>query len=313
MFQLVATNRRRRRLFGPGVGRLLPVLAVLLALTGGAVARAEGRGMTVHWEPAQPEEGTAFIVRVDVTGLGDGAGAVTVSGKAAGEALHFTAAGDGTYWALAAAPLDRGGSLALEVRAATSSGSIGAVQETVPIRTGVYSLERLTVAPQFVQTDAETAARQARDRERAAEVSRRAQETPRLWDRIVAPRDSRITSPFGTGREFNGQVQSRHSGVDFAGAVGAPVHAAADGIVAVVDSFHLAGNVVYMNHGGGLVTGYFHLSEALVEEGQQVAAGDLIARVGATGRVTGPHLHWQVRYGHINIDGLKLLELLESL
>lgn len=145
----------------------------------------------------------------------------------------------------------------------------------------------------------------------AARVSRRAHETPKLWDEVIFPRESRVTSPFGTGREFNGQVQSRHTGVDLAGAIGAPVHVAADGIVALVDSFHLAGNVVYVNHGAGLVTGYFHLSEALVAEGDEVSAGDVIARVGATGRVTGPHLHWLVRYGSVSIDGMSLLRLFE--
>ncbi|HSH45010.1 MAG TPA: M23 family metallopeptidase, partial [Longimicrobiales bacterium] len=133
---------------------------------------------------------------------------------------------------------------------------------------------------------------------------------PAFWDGdVVHPRDSRITSSFGTGREFNGQVTSRHMGTDFAGGVGAPVLAAAGGVVALVDQFHLGGNVVYIDHGAGLVTAYLHLSEQLVAEGDTVSAGDLIGRVGATGRVTGPHLHWIVRYGGITVDPLSFLEL----
>ena len=98
-------------------------------------------------------------------------------------------------------------------------------------------------------------------------------------------------------------------GTDFRGAVGAPVEAPARGVVALVDRFHLGGNVVYLDHGAGLVTAYLHLSETLVEQGDTVAPGEIIGRVGATGRVTGPHLHWIVRYGGVTVDPLSLLEL----
>jgi murein DD-endopeptidase MepM/ murein hydrolase activator NlpD len=140
-------------------------------------------------------------------------------------------------------------------------------------------------------------------------VSRRSHDTPRMWEApFVPPRESRITSGFGHGRMFNDQVQSRHMGTDFAGAVGAPVLAPARGIVALVDAFYLGGNVLYLDHGGGLVTGYLHLSAHEVSEGEMVEPGQVIARVGATGRVTGPHLHWIVRYGTITVDGISLLE-----
>ena len=123
------------------------------------------------------------------------------------------------------------------------------------------------------------------------------------------PRPYRVTSEFGTGREFNGQISSRHMGLDLAGARGDTVWAAADGVVTLADRFLLAGNLVYLNHGAGLVTGYFHLSEHLVGPGDRVRAGDPVGRVGATGRVTGPHLHWVARYGSISVDPRSLLEL----
>jgi murein DD-endopeptidase MepM/ murein hydrolase activator NlpD len=126
---------------------------------------------------------------------------------------------------------------------------------------------------------------------------------------VLRPRDTRITSGFGSGREFNGQVQSRHTGTDFAGAVGAPVRAAARGVVALVDTFYLAGRVIYIDHGEGLVSAYFHLSKQEVAAGDTVKAGRQIGLVGATGRVTGPHLHWVVRYGAISVDPLSFLAL----
>jgi murein DD-endopeptidase MepM/ murein hydrolase activator NlpD len=126
---------------------------------------------------------------------------------------------------------------------------------------------------------------------------------------FVRPRDTRVTSSFGDGREFNGQVQSRHMGLDLAGPSGEPVVAAARGIVALVDQFHLAGNVVYVDHGAGLITAYFHLSRQDVMQGDTVEAGQQIGLVGATGRVTGPHLHWVARYGSVTVDPRSLLAL----
>jgi murein DD-endopeptidase MepM/ murein hydrolase activator NlpD len=97
--------------------------------------------------------------------------------------------------------------------------------------------------------------------------------------------------------------------VDFAGALGAPVRAANRGVVALVANFFLAGNVVYIDHGAGVVTGYFHLSRTLVAEGDTVARGQQIGLVGATGRVTGPHLHWSARYGALTVNPLDLIAI----
>ncbi len=125
----------------------------------------------------------------------------------------------------------------------------------------------------------------------------------------MRPRASEISSTFGTGRTFNGAVTSRHLGVDFRGGVGAPVEAANAGVVALVDRFFLGGRVIYIDHGGGLVTAYLHLSKVLVAPGDTVARGQRIGLVGATGRVTGPHLHWAARYGATTVNPLDLVGL----
>ncbi|HTC24376.1 MAG TPA: M23 family metallopeptidase, partial [Gemmatimonadales bacterium] len=144
----------------------------------------------------------------------------------------------------------------------------------------------------------------------ARAISHDAHETPRLWSQSFRPpRAGRVTSPFGSARVLNGEVQSRHLGTDFAGAVGAPVRAANAGVVALVGDFYLAGTVVYVDHGEGLVTGYFHLSRALVAQGDTVTRGQILGRVGKSGRVTGPHLHWIARYGSITVDPMSLLRL----
>ena len=95
-------------------------------------------------------------------------------------------------------------------------------------------------------------------------------------------------------------------GTDFAGAVGTPVVAPARGVVALVADFYLAGRAVYLDHGAGLVTGYFHLSQADVQQGDTVKAGQRIGAVGRSGRVTGPHLHWIMRYGTISVDPMSM-------
>jgi murein DD-endopeptidase MepM/ murein hydrolase activator NlpD len=98
-------------------------------------------------------------------------------------------------------------------------------------------------------------------------------------------------------------------GLDLQGFQGDTVVAAMDGVVALVDHFLLAGRIVYLNHGAGLISGYFHLSEQLVAVGDTVRAGTPVGRVGATGRVTGPHLHWVVRYGRTSVDPRSLAEV----
>ena len=108
---------------------------------------------------------------------------------------------------------------------------------------------------------------------------------------------------------FNGTLTSRHLGVDFRGATGEPIRAANRGVVALVDEFFLAGNVVYIDHGGGVVTGYFHMTKPLVATGDTVERGQEIGLVGATGRVTGPHLHWTARYGAVTVNPLDLMAI----
>jgi len=120
-------------------------------------------------------------------------------------------------------------------------------------------------------------------------------------------RTSRITSGFDGRRTSNGAVTSRHMGTDYAGAVGAPVRASNRGVVRHVDRFHLGGHVIYLDHGEGFVTAYLHLSKQLVDEGDTVSRNAVIGHVGATGRVTGPHMHFIARYGAITVDPLSLI------
>ena len=98
-------------------------------------------------------------------------------------------------------------------------------------------------------------------------------------------------------------------GVDFDGETGDPIVASNRGVVALIGDFYYAGNVVYVDHGKGLITIYMHMTEVDVTEGQVVEGGEQIGKVGATGRVTGPHVHWTARYGRVSVDGMSLFDL----
>ncbi len=262
--------------------------------------------LDVAWAPAVPVQGHLFVIGIAAP---SGSGVISAGGEVGGEALHFRRVGP-VLESLAAVPISTVDTLDAWVRADYADGRSRTDSLRIPVRAGEYEHERLTVAPRFGSPlNEEDRARLESDREKAARAAREAHASPRMWSAVRLPRESRVTSGFGTGREFNGQITSRHMGLDLAGARGATVTAAADGVVAVVDGFLLGGNVVYLNHGGGLLTGYFHLSESLVSVGDTVTAGTPIARVGATGRVTGPHLHWVVRYGATSVDPLSLLAL----
>ncbi len=250
---------------------------------------------------SQPKAGTLYRVRISDTKCTS-----IKSAFVAGEPIHIHAAGDSAF-ALAGIPIDSVNGVTLTLHCANGDSS------TTRIATArsTYPLERLTVAPKFgAEPDSALAERMKREAEQAALVSRNAHETPRLWSSaFAAPRATRITSGFGGGRTFNGTVTSRHMGTDYAGAVGDPVRAANRGIVRLIGAFYLGGNVIYIDHGEGLVTAYLHLSKQLVAVGDTVQKGDIIGKVGATGRVTGPHLHFIARYGTITVDPASLFAL----
>lgn len=116
------------------------------------------------------------------------------------------------------------------------------------------------------------------------------------------PVDGRLSSPFGLRRFFNGQERNPHSGLDFAVPQGTPIKAPADGVVTIVADYFFNGKTVFLDHGQGLITMYCHLSAFDVTVGEQVSRGQVIARVGATGRATGPHLHWNVSLNNARVD-----------
>jgi hypothetical protein len=237
--------------------------------------------------------------------------AISIQATLFGERLHFEPILGGDYVAIGALPIDAPMSVRLPIVIERPNAMPDTVVLEFTVHRGTYRMEKLTVAPAFGRApDSALAARMVAEAALAAEVSRRSHDTPRLWTGpFQLPRSSRVTSAFGDGREFNGTIQSRHMGLDLAGSVGEPVVASNRGVVALVGDFYLAGKAVYVDHGAGLVTAYFHLSAVKVAKGDTVATGHRLGSVGATGRVTGPHLHWVARYGAITVDPKTLAAL----
>ena len=135
----------------------------------------------------------------------------------------------------------------------------------------------------------------------------------RLWtEAFTQPLQGRLSTPFGVKRFINKQPRNPHSGIDIAAPTGTPVRAAAAGVVSLTGEHFFAGKSVYIDHGCDTFSMYFHLDSIAVQDGQTVARGDIIGRVGATGRATGPHLHWGMRMYGTPIDPFSLLALFEK-
>lgn len=264
---------------------LVACLAVGAALTLAALAHAAGL------PDARPVPGGVALVDL---------GAAPQRPQALFNGTPVLVTGDSSGWTavvgigLSAKP----GQQDLLVRAA------GAPQQRKPITIGAatYAVQRLKVAPKHVDLSPEDLARYERERAHLATVTAtRSDDLPaelRLLQPVPGPR----SSSFGLQRIFNGQARNPHAGMDIAASSGTPVIAAAAGRVIDAGDYFFNGQTVWVDHGSGLMTMYCHLSEIGVRPGDTVARGERLGAVGATGRVTGPHLHWSVLLNRAYVD-----------
>ena len=171
-----------------------------------------------------------------------------------------------------------------------------------------YSVQRLTIKDQSrVDLSPENQARVARENALIGKLWAR-QGEPRFSLPLGAPLEETMDGGrFGAKRIINGEPRSPHTGADFAVPQGTPVLAIDGAVVALTGEFFFSGNAVFLDHGNGLISMYFHLHEVFVEQGEEVSRGRLIGTVGSTGRSTGPHLHFGVRWQGARVDPALLL------
>jgi len=214
--------------------------------------------------------------------------------------------GDRVWRALIGVDLDvRPGTYTITVAAGPANASYDLIVKPRTFRT-----RRLTVNEAFVTPPP---SEQDRIKEEAALLAAvwRSPAGERLWTgEFVRPVPGVANSAFGTRSVYNGKPRTPHGGADFLSPGGTPVHAPNAGRIAVARALYFTGNTVVIDHGLGLFSMLAHLSAIDVQEGHVVAAGEVVGQVGATGRVTGPHLHWAVRLNDARVDPLSLLALL---
>jgi len=227
--------------------------------------------------------------------------------RAFGRNIPAFRTGDRVWQALVGIDLDvRPGTYAVSV--ATLDGARASYD--VVVNPHAFRTRRLTVDEAFVTPPPSEQARI--DREAALlDAIWRAPAPDRLWDGpFVRPVSDAANSAFGTRSVFNGKPRNAHGGADFLSPAGTPVHAPNGGRVVVARPLYFSGNTVIIDHGLGLFSLLAHMSVIDVHEGDLVATSQVIGKVGATGRVTGPHLHWTVRAAGARVDPLSLLALL---
>jgi len=212
-----------------------------------------------------------------------------------------------TGWTLV--PLDQPPvSAALDLRGSTVAGEevLGTVAARIEAKT--FPEEQLSVAPRYVTPPEAVLQRLEAERRRLAEIYERRSPILLGGAPFVRPVGGDQTSVFGTRRLYNGEPRSPHPGIDLRAATGTLVRAAGPGEVVLATDLYYSGKTVILDHGGGLFTLYAHLSELRVAEGERVAAAQPVGLAGATGRVTGPHLHWGAKIADRPFDPAALLD-----
>ena len=274
----------------------------MLALAAEGAPLKESTG-AVSLKPAAVVAGSPELIHVDEPAT------AKLDSEWLGLKLEFFR-GENGWYALAGVDVETPtGPSTLAIHAHLADGAERDLSRTIPILPAHYRTAKLSVAPRFINPNPE----QLKQIEYEVALKKKlfTVSAPRpLWKGDFRP-PARIASEanFGTRRMFNGKLASVHKGMDFRAPRGTPLHASNSGVVVLAQRLFFEGNCVVIDHGLGLFTVVMHLSKIDVHKGEYVSKGQLLGLSGATGRATGPHLHWEVRWDNAYLDPAKLLRM----
>jgi len=283
------------------------LLALLLLAFSSAQIAAQTEPLTLT--PALVEAGSPELIRVDAPRAASPDS--SPDGEWLGRKLQFFRGRDGEAWfALAGVDVEAAaGPSALHISERLPGGVPRDLSRSVEIVPAHYLTGSLSVPPRFVSPGPAAVKQIKADAALKARVFAASAAEPLWMGGFRAPVSAEATDSFGTRRMFNGKLASVHRGMDYRAKLGTPVRAGNSGVVVLARPLYYEGNCVAIDHGLGLFTISMHFSRIDVKEGQRVEAGEQIGLSGATGRVTGPHLHWAVRWQGAYLDPAKLLRL----
>jgi murein DD-endopeptidase MepM/ murein hydrolase activator NlpD len=289
-------------------------LAAAALLPAGAVAQEPAtctRGITLRLSAPEASQGSLLLIEVK-----SAKPLAEVQGDWGGRSVPFwrEVQSQAQRKGLLGIDLDKApGEYELKVTGQTATGEEITCSANVKVRKGRFLTEKLQVEKQFVEPSPEQLKRADEERQKLRDIFDRV--TPeRMWDgKFRIPLDGVTAGAnFGRRRILNGNPGSPHSGVDLPGTTGTPVHVAQRGRIVLAEELFFAGNTVVVDHGLGIYTLYGHLSGIAVKVGDDLEAGAVLGKVGATGRVTGPHLHWGLTVARARVNPLQLVSLLGS-
>lgn len=252
------------------------------------------------------KQGEILLVNVETNG-----GVSGISGKMFSQPVYFYKNSSGNnYRALIGIDMETKPdryTLTLFIR--DKKGKETTTKQRIRVIPANFRIQELTLPSEKVTLDGQTLKKVEIEKEKLGKVWIRLTGEP-LWDGdFLQPVAGNMSDNFGLRRVINGEKKSPHTGVDVDAPEGAPVLASNSGRIAFIDDQFFSGKSLVIDHGLGLFTMYFHLSDILVKEGAPVKKGDTIAKVGKTGRATGPHLHWGVRLNGARTNPASLIRL----
>ena len=282
-------------------------LAMVVCALSTSVVGQDGRPLTITSSSRTLTPGSVVLLTVTApTAL------TSLTGTAFGRPVRFWETGPLEWRGLVAAGLEaKPGAYDVDVTGADAV-SATAGKTTLTVVRKQFETRRLRVGGEFVNPPAGEAERIASEAKRLAAIFTRA--TPRAWrGTFQVPVPGTATSSFGRLTVLNGEPRGRHQGADFRAVTGTPVVAPNAGRAVLAEDLYFSGNTVVIDHGLGMFSLLAHLSRIDVAAGSDVARGDMLGLSGATGRVTGPHLHWALRLSEFSVDPLAVVAVLGDL